>query len=115
MRILFVTTLFPLPVYGGEQLLLAETIRCIQEQCDVHILAPEPTWQCDPESLLRENGLKATPHFFCPRKVEASFIKGLAIKGYALCRGSSYIAESWTSSLRGPLNVALDAIVSTNR
>ena len=65
MKVLFVATTFPVPPHAGAKVALLETLRSIEELCELHVLLPRTEDNSEDDvAVLRQNIPQTRIHFY---------------------------------------------------
>jgi len=96
MKVLFVATTFPVPPHAGAKVALLETLRSIEELCELHLLLPRTEENSEADvAILQQIIPQAQIHYYQPRSAQpATFEKYAAAARSAFSR-HSYHASIW--------------------
>jgi len=96
MKVLFVTTSFPLPPHAGAKVALLETLRSIEELCELHLLLPRTEENSEDDvAVLRQLFPHTRIHFYRPRSVQPATLEKYAAAARSAFSRHSYHASIW--------------------
>jgi len=96
MRVLFVSTTFPIPPHAGAKVALLETVRSIAGLCELHLLLPRTQENSDEHVAELQQLIPNTPiDFFTPRHPIPGLIEKYAAAMRSAVLGHSYHAAIW--------------------
>jgi hypothetical protein len=96
MKVLFVATLFPIPPHAGAKVALLETVRSIEQLCELHLLVPRTDANSKEDiEALRRIVPHAHIHFYAPRNTQPATIEKYTIAARSAVSGRSYHASTW--------------------
>ncbi|HYY42713.1 MAG TPA: glycosyltransferase, partial [Pyrinomonadaceae bacterium] len=96
MKVLFVTTTFPLPPHAGAKVALLETLRSIEDLCELHLLVPSP--DADGAKLaaaLQQMLPRTNVHFYQARAQQPARLEKYTVAALTAFSGRSYHAAIW--------------------
>lgn|GEM_PF-3129481 len=96
MKVLFISSSFPLPPHAGAKVALLETLGSIEALCELHLLVPTP--EADGETLdqaLQERLPHTTVHYYRPQAAPSSALDKYATAALTTLPGRSYYAAFW--------------------
>jgi glycosyltransferase involved in cell wall biosynthesis len=96
MRVLFVATTFPVPPHAGAKVALLETLRSIEELCELHLLLPRTEENSAEDVAILEQLIPHTRiHFYRPRTAQPATLEKYAAAARSAFSRHSYHASIW--------------------
>jgi glycosyltransferase involved in cell wall biosynthesis len=96
MKVLFVATLFPIPPHAGAKVALLETLRSIQELCELHLLVPRTDANSKEDiAALQQIIPHAKLHFYTPRENQPATLEKYWTAAWSAVSRNSYHASIW--------------------
>jgi polysaccharide biosynthesis protein PslH len=96
MKVLFITTTFPLPPHAGAKVALLETVGSLENLCELHLLVPSPAAGPNAQRELQERLPNTRIHYYEARDPQPSRSEKYSAASLALLTGKSYQAGIWT-------------------
>src|SRR3989442_5698451 len=96
MKVLFVATTFPLPPHAGAKVALLETLRSIEDLCELHLVVPQP--DADAAALtasLHQIIPRTRVHYYQPRAHQPARFEKYTVAALTAVSGRSYHAAIW--------------------
>jgi len=96
MKVLFVATTFPVPPHAGAKVALLETLRSIEELCELHLLLPRTEENSEDDVAILEQLIPRTRiHFYRPRNAQPATLEKYAAAARSAFSRHSYHASIW--------------------
>ncbi|HEX8180974.1 MAG TPA: glycosyltransferase family 4 protein [Pyrinomonadaceae bacterium] len=96
MKVLFITTSFPLPPHAGAKVALLETLGSIESLCELHLLVPTPDADAAPlAAALQARLSRTTVHYYQPQAALRSALDKYKTAALTTLPGRSYYAAFW--------------------
>lgn len=96
MKVLFVATTFPVPPHAGAKVALLETLRSIEDLCELHLLLPRTDDNSEEDvAALRQMIPQSQVHFYQPRAEQPATLERYAIAARSAFSRNSYHASIW--------------------
>jgi glycosyltransferase involved in cell wall biosynthesis len=96
MKVLFVATTFPVPPHAGAKVALLETLRSIEELCELHVLLPRTEDNSEDDvAVLRQRIPHTRIHFYQPRSAQPATLEKYAAAARSAFSRHSYHASIW--------------------
>lgn len=96
MKVLFVATTFPVPPHAGAKVAMLETLRSIEQLCELHVLLPltEENSAVD-VAALQQMIPAAKIHYYQPRPGQPATLEKYAVMARSAFSRNSYHASIW--------------------
>lgn len=96
MKVLFVATTFPVPPHAGGKVALLETLRSIEDLCELHLLIPRTGDNSEEDvAALRQIIPHTQVHFYQPRGGQRAALEKYALAARSAFSRNSYHAAIW--------------------
>lgn len=96
MKVLFIATTFPIPPHAGAKVALLETLRSIEQLCELHLLLPRTEENSAADvAVLQQIVPHAQIHFYQPRPGQPATLEKYATVARSAFSRHSYHASIW--------------------
>lgn len=96
MKVLFVATTFPVPPHAGAKVAMLETLRSIEQLCELHVLLPRTEENSAADvAALQQIVPQAQLHFYQPRAGQPATLEKYATAARSAFSRNSYHASIW--------------------
>ena len=115
MKVLFIAHTYPLPPHSGGAIATLETLRSIQNLCELHLLVPPPSpgsERAAHEGLLSELLPDVVVHFYQPSEAQPARFEMYAAAAKSAISRQSYWASIW---LNRDLRAAVERLTRQHR